>query len=253
MAPKFLTSVLDWDERSASRPGRCAPRGTDPGTHCTAGCVDPRVCLNAENKGNSLSPTGNRTSPVEWNNDWWLKHVEDLVDSARSLIEVISSIRLGKLSKTTKTRQLWYRMSPLRFEPRTSRIRLFANSLDAAILAIALIVAGLNANTIIWIARRYLRTENSSSNCRIWFSHSCNAECWRLLRYSAAKSACESSYYTLVSCSADFRPWSWRWYVPPKNRFTNGLQGAEYRIILSRLRMTLSLCVEQNNRIKNVI
>jgi hypothetical protein len=31
---------------------------------------------------------------------------------------------------------------------------------------------------------------------------------------------------TLVSCSADFRPWKWRWNVPPKLRFTYGLHGA---------------------------
>jgi hypothetical protein len=25
---------------------------------------------------------------------------------------------------------------------------------------------------------------------------------------------------TLVSCPADFLPWRWRWYVPPKRRFS---------------------------------
>jgi hypothetical protein len=29
----------------------------------------------------------------------------------------------------------------------------------------------------------------------------------------------------LVSCSADFSPWKWRSYVPPKRRFTYGLRG----------------------------
>jgi hypothetical protein len=31
---------------------------------------------------------------------------------------------------------------------------------------------------------------------------------------------------TLVCCMADFPPWRWRWYVPPKHQFTNGLHGA---------------------------
>jgi hypothetical protein len=30
----------------------------------------------------------------------------------------------------------------------------------------------------------------------------------------------------LVCYSAEFRPWRWRWYVPPKRRFTYELQGA---------------------------
>jgi hypothetical protein len=32
--------------------------------------------------------------------------------------------------------------------------------------------------------------------------------------------------YTLVSCSANFRPWRWRWYIPPKRQFAYGLHGA---------------------------
>jgi hypothetical protein len=31
--------------------------------------------------------------------------------------------------------------------------------------------------------------------------------------------------WTLVSCSAGFLPWKWRWYVPPKLRFLYGLNG----------------------------
>jgi hypothetical protein len=29
--------------------------------------------------------------------------------------------------------------------------------------------------------------------------------------------------------STDFRPWRWRWFVPPKRRFTYGLHGAKLR------------------------
>jgi hypothetical protein len=29
-----------------------------------------------------------------------------------------------------------------------------------------------------------------------------------------------------ISCLADIRPWRWRWYFPPKRRFTYGLRGA---------------------------
>jgi hypothetical protein len=31
---------------------------------------------------------------------------------------------------------------------------------------------------------------------------------------------------TLVSCSATFHPWRWKWYVPPKRRITYALHGA---------------------------
>jgi hypothetical protein len=31
---------------------------------------------------------------------------------------------------------------------------------------------------------------------------------------------------TLVSSSVDFRPWKWKWYVPPKRGFTYGIHGA---------------------------
>jgi hypothetical protein len=30
----------------------------------------------------------------------------------------------------------------------------------------------------------------------------------------------------IVSCSADFRPWRWRWYISPKRRFTYGISAA---------------------------
>jgi hypothetical protein len=33
-------------------------------------------------------------------------------------------------------------------------------------------------------------------------------------------------YYTLVFCSADFLPWRWKWYVPPKRRSTYDPHGA---------------------------
>jgi hypothetical protein len=38
--------------------------------------------------------------------------------------------------------------------------------------------------------------------------------------------ACLATCCKLVSCSADFRPWRWRWKIPPKRRFTYGLHGA---------------------------
>jgi hypothetical protein len=34
-----------------------------------------------------------------------------------------------------------------------------------------------------------------------------------------------SHLLSLVSCSSDFRPWRWRWYVLPKRRFIYGLHG----------------------------
>jgi hypothetical protein len=51
---------------------------------------------------------------------------------------------------------------------------------------------------------------------RIWGSPSGSYECCRLVCYLA-------TCYTLIPCSADFRPWRWRWYVPTKGRFTHGL------------------------------
>jgi hypothetical protein len=44
-------------------------------------------------------------------------------------------------------------------------------------------------------------------------------------RKSAEQVARENAY-ALVSCSADFRSWRWRLYVPPKRRFTYGLHCA---------------------------
>jgi hypothetical protein len=46
----------------------------------------------------------------------------------------------------------------------------------------------------------------------------------RLFGGKARPSCC--TYYTLVSCSANFLPWRWRWYVLPKRRFTYRLQGS---------------------------
>jgi hypothetical protein len=38
--------------------------------------------------------------------------------------------------------------------------------------------------------------------------------------------AAKPAAVTLVSCSADFRPWRWNWYVPPKRRFIYRIHGA---------------------------
>jgi hypothetical protein len=44
--------------------------------------------------------------------------------------------------------------------------------------------------------------------------------------YQAHATFCLATYCTLVSCSSDFRPWRWMWYVPPKCPITYGLHGA---------------------------
>jgi hypothetical protein len=33
---------------------------------------------------------------------------------------------------------------------------------------------------------------------------------------------CLTTCFTLISCSADFLPWIWRWWFPPKRHFTYG-------------------------------
>jgi hypothetical protein len=43
-----LTSALDGDDWSASRPGRFTPRETAPGTHWIGGWVGPRAVLEAD-------------------------------------------------------------------------------------------------------------------------------------------------------------------------------------------------------------
>jgi hypothetical protein len=51
----FLTSALEGDEWSGSRPGRALPAGKEPpGTHCTGGLVGPRAGLDAEVRGKTL-------------------------------------------------------------------------------------------------------------------------------------------------------------------------------------------------------
>jgi hypothetical protein len=52
----------------------------------------------------------------------------------------------------------------------------------------------------------------------------------------APQSVCEPTFrrnvsppatcWKMISCSVDFRSWRWRWYVPPKLRFTYRLHGA---------------------------
>jgi hypothetical protein len=59
----FLTSALDGDEWSASRPGRAfTPGEGTPGTHWTGGWMGPRAGLDTEARGKkSFAPAGNRT------------------------------------------------------------------------------------------------------------------------------------------------------------------------------------------------
>jgi hypothetical protein len=61
IAPAFLTSALDKDEWSASRPGRYTPGERAPGIYWIGGWLDPRAGLNALEKRKSLSSAGNRT------------------------------------------------------------------------------------------------------------------------------------------------------------------------------------------------
>jgi hypothetical protein len=44
-------------------------------------------------------------------------------------------------------------------------------------------------------------------------------------------------------CSTDFWPWGWRWYIPPKPRFTLGLQDA----ISQRMATSLTTAVRASN------
>jgi hypothetical protein len=45
IAPRILTSPLDGDEWSSSRPGRFTPRERVPGNHWIGGWVGPRAGL----------------------------------------------------------------------------------------------------------------------------------------------------------------------------------------------------------------
>jgi hypothetical protein len=51
-----LTSALDGDECSASRPGRFTPKERAPGTHWIVGWVGPRAVLDAAVKRKIPSP-----------------------------------------------------------------------------------------------------------------------------------------------------------------------------------------------------
>jgi hypothetical protein len=50
IALPFLTSAVDGDKWSASRPCRFTPGGKSHGTNCTNGWVGPRAGLNAMEK-----------------------------------------------------------------------------------------------------------------------------------------------------------------------------------------------------------
>jgi hypothetical protein len=41
--------------------------------------------------------------------------------------------------------------------------------------------------------------------------------------------SCLAACCTMAFCSADFRPWRWRWYFPPKSRFAYGLHDAIFQ------------------------
>jgi hypothetical protein len=93
----------------------------------------------------------------------------------------------------------------------------------------------MTVNTSVWTAtnisnRTYslmelnIFTSSTFISYRTWCSHSDRYECCHLPGYSADR--CLATCCTQVPCSADFLPWRWRWYVPPKRRFTYGLHGA---------------------------
>jgi hypothetical protein len=58
-APRILSSAIDGDEWSVSRPGRFTPRERAPGTHWIGGRVGPRVGLDAVVKRKISSPYRN--------------------------------------------------------------------------------------------------------------------------------------------------------------------------------------------------
>jgi hypothetical protein len=64
-ASSFLTSALDGDEWSASRPGRFTPGGIALGTHWIGSWVGPRAGLDAVENRRNLSLAGNRTLAVQ--------------------------------------------------------------------------------------------------------------------------------------------------------------------------------------------
>jgi hypothetical protein len=72
--------------------------------------------------------------------------------------------------------------------------------------------------------------KTSNLSCRIWGCQSGSYKYWHLMVYSAAKNVYEPTFWrtispsstgwTLVTCSADFRPRRWSLYDPPKHQFT---------------------------------
>jgi hypothetical protein len=61
----FLTSALDGDEWSVSRPDRFTPGEKAPDTHWLGGWVETRAGLDAEDKKNLSAPAGIRTPVVQ--------------------------------------------------------------------------------------------------------------------------------------------------------------------------------------------
>jgi hypothetical protein len=65
IAPPFLTSELDGDELSASRPGCFTPGERASGTHWIEGWVGPRVGLDTVKEIKPLVPARNRIPAVQ--------------------------------------------------------------------------------------------------------------------------------------------------------------------------------------------
>jgi hypothetical protein len=71
-----LTSALDGDKRSVSRPGRFTPRERAPGTHWIGGWVSPRAVLNAVVKSPMCNFVGLIVSQFDTDNE--VQMVQDL-------------------------------------------------------------------------------------------------------------------------------------------------------------------------------
>jgi hypothetical protein len=74
---------------------------------------------------------------------------------------------------------------------------------------------------------------------RSWIKFPVNHRLWKTISKIVGFDVLTATFRTLVPYSADFRTWRWRWYIPPKRRFTYGLHGVVtcWSWCLSRLDM----------------